>query len=204
MVPEGAIRTLSPDARRIFREAQDNIIELNKSRLRALEELKAARQKIAELEQKLESAVAEASSATSQLQQLGPASLQQVAPAAMGSPSGDTTTYSFNRQQAAPPPQQGTPAVEQSVTVVYETGWGSAFLHHNCDGRGWTEVPGARMDNGSQQFPGKKVLTVPGRRMEFVINDGKSDWDKPQGKDNYVVEEPGTYRVKNGKLTRLA
>lgn len=78
--------------------------------------------------------MAEASSATSQLQQLGPASLQQVAPAAMGSPSGDTTTYSFNRQQAAPPPQQGTPAVEQSVTVVYETGWGSAFLHHNCGG----------------------------------------------------------------------
>lgn len=30
-------------------QAQDNIIELNKSRLRALEELKAARQKIAEL-----------------------------------------------------------------------------------------------------------------------------------------------------------
>ena len=31
---------------------------------------------------------------------------------------------------------------------------------HRADGRGWTEVPGARMDNGSQQFPGKKVLTV--------------------------------------------
>jgi hypothetical protein len=30
-------------------QAQDNIIELNKSRLRALDELKAARQKIAEL-----------------------------------------------------------------------------------------------------------------------------------------------------------
>ena len=30
-------------------QAQDNIVELNKSRLRALEELKTARQKIAEL-----------------------------------------------------------------------------------------------------------------------------------------------------------
>ena len=38
---------------------------------------------------------------------------------------------------------------------------------------------------------GLSSLRQPGRRMEFVINDGKSDWDKPQGKDNYVVEEPG-------------
>jgi hypothetical protein len=43
--------------------------------------------------------------------------------------------------------------------------------------------------------------------MEFVINNGGSDWDKPNpyggGNSNYVITEPGTYRVKNGKLTRL-
>ena len=45
----------------------------------------------------------------------------------------------------------------------------------------------------------------PGSRLEFVINDGGSDWDKPgHGASNYVAEEPGTYRVKSGKLTRLA
>jgi hypothetical protein len=45
----------------------------------------------------------------------------------------------------------------------------------------------------------------PGSRLEFVINDGGSDWDKPgHGASNYVAVEPGTYRVKNGKLTRLA
>jgi hypothetical protein len=39
-----------------------------------------------------------------------------------------------------------------------------------------------------------------------VINDGGSDWDKPQGssRQNYSIEEPGTYRVKNGKVSRLA
>lgn len=95
------------------------------------------------------------------------------------------------------------------MTVVYETGWGSAYLHFNADGRGWTSPPGKKMDNGSQQFPDKKVLTVPGQRMEFVINDGGNDWDKPNpweggGKGNYVIDSPGTYRIKNGKVTRLA
>lgn len=44
--------------------------------------------------------------------------------------------------------------------------------------------------------------------MEFVINDGGSDWDKPNpydgGRSNYVVDAPGTYRLKNGKVARLA
>lgn len=49
----------------------------------------------------------------------------------------------------------------------------------------------------------------PGRRLEFVVNDGGNDWDKPSPwagskLSNYVVEEPGTYRLRNGKVTRLA
>ena len=54
----------------------------------------------------------------------------------------------------------------------------------------------------STAFPAR---LQPGSRLEFVINDGGSDWDKPgHGASNYVAVEPGTYRVKNGKLTRLA
>ena len=58
-----------------------------------------------------------------------------------------------------------------------------------------------------------RALPVPlpqqGRRMEFVINNGGSDWDKPNpygssGSSNYVITEPGTYRIKNGKVGRLA
>lgn len=222
---DGAIKSLSPEARRIFREAQDNIIELNKSRLRALDELKAARQKIAELEGKLEAAVAEASSATAQLQQLGPASSQRAAQAAA---AGQAYTYGQQQAPAAPPaaqyqppqqqyqrPQSAPPAAQQpsseagNITIVYETGWNDAHLHYNADGRGWTSPPGAKMENGNQQFPDKKVLTVPGRRLEFVINDGGNDWDKPSPwggskLSNYVVEEPGVYRLRNGKVTRLA
>ncbi|KAL4418802.1 hypothetical protein ABPG77_010211 [Micractinium sp. CCAP 211/92] len=223
MVSDGAIKSLSPEARRIFREAQDNIIELNKSRLRALDELKAARQKIAELENKLEAAVAEASSATAQLQQLGPASSQRAAQAAA---AGQAYTYGqqqaqpvqqyqppaqqYQRPQSAPPAaQQPAPDSGAGITIVYETGWNNAHLHYNADGRGWTSPPGMKMENGNQQFPDKKVLTVPGRRLEFVVNDGGNDWDKPSPwggskLSNYVVEEPGVYRLRNGKVTRLA
>lgn len=209
MVPDGAIKSLSPEARRIFREAQDNIIELNKSRLRALEELKAARHKIAELESKLEDAVAEASSATAQLQQISP-SQQQVAqpppaPINYGRDQGQQRDSQQARQQAPPAQQQPPAEGGPSITVVYETGWGNAFLHHNPDNRGWTTIPGTKMENGTQQFPDKKVITVSGRSLEFVINDGGSDWDKPwKGGANYVVKEPGTYRLKNGKVIKLA
>lgn len=36
----------------------------------------------------------------------------------------------------------------------------SAPLLFAADNRGWTKPPGQKMDNGSQQFPDKKVLTV--------------------------------------------
>ncbi|EFN57161.1 hypothetical protein CHLNCDRAFT_143524 [Chlorella variabilis] len=215
LVSDGAIKSLSPEARRIFREAQDNIIELNKSRLRALEELKGARLRIAELEGKLEQAVAEASQATAQLQQLGPGGTQAAAAAAAAAAGAlPEVSYNFSTAQAPQvaqqPPPTTTPApTSDTITVVYETGWGAAYVHHNVDGAGWTTVPGTQMQNGTQQFPDKKVLTVQGRRMEFVINNGGSDWDKPNpygssGSSNYVITEPGTYRIKNGKVGRLA
>lgn len=111
-------------------------------------------------EGKLEAAVAEASSATAQLQQLGPASSQRAAQAAAaGQP------FSYGQQQAAQYQQQvaqyqqsaaqqyqpaapqyrqaAPPAAQQpatdaggSITIVYETGWNNAHLHFNA-GAAW-------------------------------------------------------------------
>ena len=54
-------------------------------------------------------------------------------------------------------------------------------------------------------YAGVACVLQPASRLEFVINDGGSDWDKPAGAEgNYVVTAPGTYRLKNGKLTQLA
>lgn len=41
-------------------------------------------------------------------------------------------------------------------------------------------------------------------RIEFVLNNGANDWDSPfSGAKNYVIEGPGTYHLKSGKLQKL-
>lgn len=195
-VTEGTLKGLSSEARSIFKEAQENIVELNKSRLKALEELKLARQKIAELEQKLEVAVVEVHEAASQVADYA-------------------ASHSKSNQQApaadpgAAPPRPGASPVPQagSITLVYETGWDTAFLHYNPDGKGWTIVPGSQMLNGTDEYPDKKVISVVASSLEFVVNDGGSGWDQPGalgGKPgNYVIASPGTYRLRDGKVVKI-
>lgn len=43
---DSSLRSLSPEARQVFKEAQDNIVALNRSRLRALDELRNAKEKV--------------------------------------------------------------------------------------------------------------------------------------------------------------
>ena len=56
----------------------------------------------------------------------------------------------------------------------------------------------------------RRCAVQSGNRLEFVINNGGSDWDKPnpygsdKGPQNYVIDSPGTYRVKSGRVTRLS
>lgn len=201
----------------MFKEAQENIFALNRSRLRALDELRHAKEKIGELESKLEEAVSEASSASRQVADFQARSLTST------TYEDDISGGTFVAAASAPPGAQALvagssmaePAAEPStsdgpcVTVVYSTGWQSAFLHYNMDNKGWTAVPGKRMREGSARFPGAKMITVPGYRLEFVINDGGADWDSPnpwgeEGRPkNYVADGPGIWRLKNGKLNKL-
>lgn len=224
------IRTLSPEARQVFREAQENIVQLNKSRLRALEELRNAKQKIAELEAKLEEAVTEAASASRQVAELQARTLSSASllPTADDAEPAAAAAVSWAPQEepaataepAAPvepaaavePAAVAEPAPSEegpSVTVVYSTGWQSAFLHYNADGKGWTQLPGERMGEGSGRYPGTKMLTLwNAHRVEFVITDGTSDWDHPNpysedGQTNYVADGPGVWRLKNGKLAKV-
>lgn len=51
-----------------------------------------------------------------------------------------------------------------------------------------------------------KIATIPAKRLEFVFNNGDNDWDSPgryqDGPKNYEAKEPGTYRVKSGRMER--
>jgi hypothetical protein len=118
---------------------------------------------LAGAEGKLDSAVAEASQATAQLQQLGTSAQQAAAEAAAAATAAAQAAFEqqklqllqqqqqdmqraaqqqWQQQQAAqqqqqavqqqPPPQAPAPqAAVGGITVVYETGWTNAYLHHN-------------------------------------------------------------------------
>lgn len=73
----------------------------------------------------------------------------------------------------------------------------------------WTQAPGREMLPGTGDLRHSRVFTVQAKRLEFVISNGDHDWDTPDpygsgGQKNYVVEGPGTFRLKSGKLQRLA
>jgi len=52
---------------------------------------------------------------------------------------------------------------------------------------------------------GCKVATLDTtERVEFVLNNGANEWDSPySGAKNYIVEGPGTWHLKSGKLQKL-
>ena len=39
--------------------------------------------------------------------------------------------------------------------------------------------------------------------LEFVLNDGEYEWDKPSYDANYFVGSPGSYILKSGKLEKV-
>eukprot|EP00775_Hariotina_reticulata_P009256 gene9256-9422_t len=71
-----------------------------------------------------------------------------------------------------------------------------------------------------KDHPLKKVTSAPGKwltgavpvngakstapLLEFVVNDGGSNWDKPAAGGNYTITAPGTYTLRHGSLSRLA
>lgn len=64
------------------------------------------------------------------------------------------------------------------------------------------------MTPGSGELQGSKTATIQtSERIEFVLNNGENQWDSPDpyGGDNqnYIVERPGMYYLKSGKLQRL-
>jgi len=73
---------------------------------------------------------------------------------------------------------------------------------------GWTQSPGMRFEVGRDNYAGKHVVTVRGHSLNFVVTNGNDGWDTPDPysgghKNYYVVNEPGIWRLKGGKVGRL-
>jgi hypothetical protein len=100
-----------------FLQAQENILALNGSRMRALQELRAANEKIAELEKKLEDATTQISRLATRHTSIT-AEPEQHASAKTSSTSISTSS---------------TPASTSLITVSYVTGWDTVYLHFQID-----------------------------------------------------------------------
>lgn len=175
---------MSPDVLIMFNEAQRNIAELNRSRLNALDQLRAAKDRISELEVQLLQAREQQARVQTMLN--GASCSVEARPPT----SGNTANVSA--------------AVATGVTVLYESGWDTAYLHYNADGKGWTPVPGEAMEQGTGEHAHCKMFCLPNASyVEFVINNGGDRWDKPVWAENYVVDGPGMYCVSDGDIQRL-
>ncbi|GLI67771.1 hypothetical protein VaNZ11_012030 [Volvox africanus] len=99
----------------------------------------------------------------------------------------------------APPPT----ARVLDIVLSYRSSWPQAFLHCNVEGKGWTLVPGLRMENAG---PKEYSIRVQGRSLEFVLTNGHGEWDSPGGGGigrNYHIDTPGDYRLHYGVLTQV-
>jgi len=198
----------SPDVMKVFAKAQENMMQLNQSRLKALDDLQVARSTIADLKeqlqeanaeiQQLKSAAAAAPVSMPAVSQSQPTS-QEAAPASP--PSDLQKEPSIAEPTASDPPAE--PVATDYITIYYKTGWRRAFIHCSVDGKGWTQVPGMRMgDDGDC----KKII-LQGKAMEFVVNNGGDNWDKldpynESGPKNYSITSPGVYYLASGTLKK--
>jgi len=101
----------------VFLQAQENILALNSSRVRALHELKVANEKIVELERMLEDAVTQ----IMHLRENRDVSRQELD---AGLPLASSTDGGR--------PEGG----REIITVAYNTGWETAYIHYQVDTQG--------------------------------------------------------------------
>lgn len=95
----------------------------------------------------------------------------------------------------------------KSVTIYYQTGWSQGVIHGSVHGGGWTDFPLKRVPSA----PGKWLVGtvncssngtgVAAPALEFVLNNGQSEWSKAADGGNLVVNEPGRYAVRCGTIS---
>jgi hypothetical protein len=71
----------------------------------------------------------------------------------------------------------------------------------------WTSLPGLQMQDDDSGT--RKILTVPGKHMKFVVTNGLGKFDTPNPygdphkAKNYEINGPGSYILQGGELRKL-
>ncbi|WZN65097.1 hypothetical protein HKI87_11g66540 [Chloropicon roscoffensis] len=209
-IPDAAI---PQDVLEMFKEAQQRIIDLNQSRLYALEELAEARAKIIDLEERLSTAEKDALGMTLQVAKEAaeikksrelPGTESEDAGTARGAEEAEAAAD--NLEHDYDDFEDDVKSVGEAATgvisILYETAWEPAFIHFNCpEHSSWTDSPGMKMKTG--ELPNHKIFSITASSLEFVLNDGEYEWDKPSYDSNYFIGSPGSYILKSGKLEKV-
>lgn len=94
------------------------------------------------------------------------------------------------------------------VTVYYQSGYDTPYVHYRPEGGQWTAVPGVPMEL-STNYPGYYEMTVDigeASFLEVAFNDGRGNWDSNR-EQNYLFEVgENTYKPgvngQAGKVTK--
>lgn len=93
-----------------------------------------------------------------------------------------------------------------TITLNYWTGWHDAFIHFKADKRGWTDVPGMKLARGEEN--NVRTVTINANSLEFVMTNNRGEWDSPgrysDSPSNYLIQSPGVYKLRSGRLERLS
>lgn len=89
---------------------------------------------------------------------------------------------------------------ETSIQLTYYSGWSNAFLHFQKNRDKWTNPPGIPWEKVAD---GVWKLKLEAEVLEFVCTNGASGWDKPPHGGNYLIETPGDYELRNGRINRI-
>ena len=102
-------------------QAQENILALNSARMRALKELKSAHERIADLEHKLEEIASSLADRTTE----GDDDIDE------GVESNEDLSSAFAVGSGQSRETKEAPV--DTIVLFYETGWETAFVHHQTD-----------------------------------------------------------------------
>ena len=95
-----------------------------------------------------------------------------------------------------------TAGTDVGVALYYESGWSEAQMHASINGQDWGVYELERKGE-YLQWAGTVPADATAALLEFVVTDKQGDWDKPPTGDNYVINERGSFLLKDGQLSRM-
>ncbi|GBF87879.1 sucrose phosphatase [Raphidocelis subcapitata] len=151
----------------------------------------------------------------------GPAAAR-ASSAAQGSPLPASAPSAPLATSDLPPLASTSAPPADGITLFYRTDWGGGRVHGSLAGGAWQDYAFHKVASAPGKWLRAKIPAAAGAGggngasasaaaaaaaaaaapplLEFVVTNGKGDWDKPTTGGNYEVAAPGIYALRGGAL----